>query len=97
MKVYYLNVEFVNDYGIEPVTVYWKENGTSIQQVVPPKGESFRETTVAALSQPPPIYLQARIEANNQSVMLNGQLMYPVIPTEVVNKVKIIFGDCKFR
>lgn len=95
MKVYYLNVEFINDYGIEPVTVFWQINGTTTEQIVPPKGEMFMESTSAALTQPPPIYLQGRIEANNQSVMLNGQQIYPLIPTELLNRVKVTFGDSK--
>lgn len=75
--------------------MFWQENGTAITQAIPPKTESFRESTIAALNQPAPIYLQGRIQGNNQSVMLNGQQIFPVIATEVPTTVKIVFGDCK--
>ena len=92
IKVFYLDLEFINDYG-EAIVTSWKQHGRSIGQVVPPKGEAFTENALAAFQAPAPVYIEAKIGANNETVMVNGQLVFPVVYTEYLKKNVIRFGD----
>lgn len=92
IKVFYLNLEFINDYG-EAIVASWKQHGQSIEQVVPPKGEAFTENALAAFQAPAPVFIEAKIGANNETVIVNGQLVFPVVYTEYLKKNIIRFGD----
>uniref|UniRef100_A0A7M5VBW7 Uncharacterized protein n=1 Tax=Clytia hemisphaerica TaxID=252671 RepID=A0A7M5VBW7_9CNID len=92
IKVYYLDLEFINEYG-ETVSASWTQDGQQITQHVPPKGEAFTEHAVTAFQAPSPVYIEAKINANNESVMVNGQLIFPVVYTEYLKKDVIRFGD----
>ena len=61
--------------------------------MVPPKGEAFTENALAAFQAPAPVYIEAKIGANNETVMVNGQLVFPVVYTEYLKKNVIRFGD----
>ena len=64
------------------------------------QGEAFTtEHAVTALFQAPsPVYIEAKINANNESVgMVNGQLIFPVVYTEYLTKNVIRFGDGKSK
>lgn len=93
--MFYLNLEFISEYG-EAIVASWKQHGQFIEQVVPPKGEAFTENALAAFEPPNPVYIEAKIGANNESVMVNGQLVFPIVYTEYLAKNVIRFGDGMF-
>jgi len=92
--VYYLNLEFINEYG-EAVTASWTDSKKDYTVDVPPKGESFVENAVTAFNSPAPVYIEATMDANNESVLVNGQKIFPVVYTEFVHKNQIRFGEGK--
>ena len=94
IKVFYLDLEFINENG-EAIIASWKQHGQSIEQVVPPKGEAFTKNALAAFQPPNPVYIEAKIGANNETVMVNGQLVFPIVYTEYLTKNVIRFGDGK--
>lgn len=82
-------------YGQNTVTVSWADNRTMVSQDIPGLGEAFKESTVALSSPPQPIYIQGKIKGTNQTVMLNGQAMYPAIATETQKTIQITLGEGK--
>ena len=73
--------------------MFWNEDGKLVKQEVPAQGETFRESTITGEVSPTPIYIQAFTKGTNQSVMLNNQLVFPVIATEVSRTINVVLGE----
>ena len=77
------------------MTASWTDSNKDYTVTVPPKGESFVENAVTAFAAPAPVYIEATMDANNESILVNGQKIFPVVYTEFVHKNLIRFGDGK--
>lgn len=77
------------------MSVFWNENDSMVSQDVPPEEIIFRESIITGDEPPPPVYMKAFLRNTNQSVLLNGQLVYPVIAKEVGKTVQVIIGEGK--
>ena len=96
-QVYYLSLEFINEYGQNSVTVYWDELNKKVEQDVAAQLTYFKEKVFASYQLPNPIYIRAVRKGTNQSVLLNGQHVFPVVASEVEKPVQITLGERKLN
>ena len=57
----------------------------------------FKEKVFANYQLPDPIYIRAVRKGTNQSVLLNGQYVFPVVASEVEKPVQITLGERKLN
>ena len=57
----------------------------------------FKEKVFASYQLPDPIYIRAVRKGTNQSVLLNGQYVFPVVASEIEKPVQITLGERKLN
>ena len=53
----------------------------------------FRESIITGNEPPSPLYLKGYVKNTNESVLLNGQVVYPVIPKETAKTIQVVIGE----